>query len=370
MAPLQLAQDDKREGELPPDSIRFAFSSFSMGSSFNDSSTVVADTMTEAEEKKDDIPVPTALPVFRPTSQPLQQLVGRVIGSTNLHESAACPCCQQQLSETRSTLNEPARQHQVNSRVSLFSSVDSTDDEVDEDFLPGILAEGQGYSLKRILVEGWLHKKGTGHDWLGSRAWKARWARLAMARVEGYDSEVPLLLIYWFPSSFIATTAIVLDSTVVLGVELEDKSKWNAARFEIRHASSKENVTIPITRTFTAPAKSRDDWVYAISKALLNYEKQKDRSRKSIGCKPVRPDMYQSPDRPVSPRFEESWASESFIGGASRPPINSPRVVATSPSPKNRSRMLTRPNSPPLPRRSLDAHSSSHVVRSESMAKA
>jgi hypothetical protein len=64
-----------------------------------------------------------------------------------------------------------------------------------------------------VLVEGWLHKKGTGHDWLSSRAWKARWARLALAKVQGYDSEVPLL-IYWFPPR-VATTAIVLDSTVV-----------------------------------------------------------------------------------------------------------------------------------------------------------
>jgi hypothetical protein len=72
----------------------------------------------------------------------------------------------------------------------------------DDDLMTGVLAAGQEYTPKRVLVEGWLHKKGTGHDWLSSRAWKARWARLALAKVQGYDSEVPLL-IYWFPSSML-----------------------------------------------------------------------------------------------------------------------------------------------------------------------
>lgn len=326
---------------------------------------------TSHEEKKEDSPVPMVLPAFRPSNQSLEQLTGRVIGSTNLHgESAACPCCKQQLGETRSTLNEPATQHQPNSRVSLLSN--ESMDEDDEDLLPGVLAEGQGYSPKRILVQGWLHKKGTGHDWLGSRAWKARWARLALAKVEGYDSEVPLLLIYWFPSSLTATTAIVLDSTVVLGAELDDKSKWNAYRFEVRHASTKQNGTIPVTRTFTADQKSRDAWVYAISEALLNYEKQKRKNRtsKPALCQPIWPTTKPavgSPERPISPRFDEGWAGDCFGKGSSRPP-SSPRA-ATSPL-RSRQRMLVPPISPPMAKRVLNPRSIPRVGRPVAKAMA
>jgi hypothetical protein len=301
------------------------------------------------EEKKDeqeDLPVPVGLPAVRPISPASDQLVGIVIGSTNLCESAACPCCQQQLGETRHTLNEPTRPHQPPSRKSLFSTSGDEDDDAamqeDDDLLPGVLAAGQEYTPRRVLVEGWLHKKGTGHDWLsiGRRTWKARWGRLTLAKVQGYDSEVPLLLIYWFPSSVSATTAIVLDSTVVLGVDLADKSQWNSFRFEIRHASTRENVTIPVTRTFAASQKSRDAWVYAISEALLNYEKQKARTRKRSAYKPIRSDMgHSSPDRPVSPRFDEGWAGGHF---ARRPP-NPPSSGRLSQA------------SPPLPKRSMKA---------------
>lgn len=51
----------------------------------------------------------------------------------------------------------------------------------DEEKLPKGVAEGLSYNPRRILVEGWLHKKGTGKDWLGSRSWKPRWARLVVS---------------------------------------------------------------------------------------------------------------------------------------------------------------------------------------------
>jgi hypothetical protein len=295
----------------------------------------------EEEEKipeELDLPVPVVLPTVRPMSPASDKLVGRVIGSTDLCEFASCPCCQQKLGETGRTLNEPMLPYHTPSPKSLFD-YDAAMQE-DDDLMAGVLAAGQEYTPRRVLVEGWLHKKGTGHDWLSSRAWKARWARLALAKVQGYDSEVPLLLIYWFPSSMSATTAIVLDSTVVLGVDLADKSLWNSSRFEIRHASTRENVTIPVTRTFAASQQSRDAWVYAISEALLNYEKEKARTRKVAVCKPVRSNFgTSSSDRPVSPRFDESWAGGHFAREASRPP--------TPPSSGRSSQA-----SPPLPKRS------------------
>jgi hypothetical protein len=341
MATMQSIQG-KREQGLPPTS-EFAFS-MNLPSS---ASTISMDTMVE-EEKNEDMRVPTALPSFRLMSSVTDRMVGTVIRSTNMCESAACPCCKQQLGETIGTLNEPARQHEASSIKSLFSVSRDEDDatmQEDDDLLPGVLAAGQEYTPRRILVEGWLHKKGTGHDWLYSRAWKARWARLAMAKVQGYESEVPLLLIYWYPSSVYATTAIVLDSTVVLGVDSADKSNWNSYRFEIRHASTRENVTIPVTRTFAASQQSRDAWVYAISEALLNYEKEKARTRKSLACKPVRYDIRpSSPDRAVGPRFDEGWTGDRFVREDSRPPT--PPNAGRSPQ-TNRPPMMRKPSGSP-----------------------
>jgi len=62
---------------------------------------------------------------------------------------------------------------------------DRDDDEYDSgeevaDVLPGVLNSGVEYFPRRIVAEGWVHKKGTGRDWLGSVAWKPRWARLVV----------------------------------------------------------------------------------------------------------------------------------------------------------------------------------------------
>lgn len=57
-----------------------------------------------------------------------------------------------------------------------------TIDSDDEEALPQGVAEGIKYQPRRILVEGWLHKKGTGNDWLGTKSWKPRWARLVVSR--------------------------------------------------------------------------------------------------------------------------------------------------------------------------------------------
>jgi hypothetical protein len=175
-----------------------------------------------------------------------------------------------------------------------------------------ILPNGQLYTVRKILVEGWLHKKGTGSDWMGSRGWKPRWARLASAHVDGCHVDVPILLVSWFRSSsspstgaskvgtighFFSSTvsiltfipcyiiAIVLDSTVVLSVNAANTTKWNHARFEIRNASTQSNATIPVARIFSAPVEMRNAWVYAISLALLNYEKDRCRYRDRLASK-------------------------------------------------------------------------------------
>lgn len=110
---------------------------------------------------------------------------GGVIGPRNLHELAACPCCnqcredlnnQQQVVDGTPTKAIPA-EPLVNRELDSESN-----DSDDEEALPKGQAEGVNYYPKKIVVEGWLHKKGSGKDFLGSRYWKPRWARLVVRR--------------------------------------------------------------------------------------------------------------------------------------------------------------------------------------------
>jgi hypothetical protein len=288
----------------------------------------------------------------------IDDFVGRVIGNTVI-EAVSCPCCQQAFDEENKTMNEPV--HIARSRGSLISHQSDDEDEddeellIEEDMLPGSLGPGVQYHPRNVLVQGWLHKKGTGKDWLGSRSWKARYARLITAKVDGYSCDVPLLQIYWHSSTPLPSTVILLESTVVMAHDLDDKDLWNSYRFEIRHATTRENATIPVTRLFAAPKKGRDAWMYAISEALLAYAKEKDYVKKtavldsldSIGC--IRsPKSPPKPGRPLSPVYDEVWTGDRFVKVEMRA-LN----PSSSPSPPERlrsSRSPSPPNSPRLPR--------------------
>jgi hypothetical protein len=107
-----------------------------------------------------------------------------VIGPTTVEGMAACPCCNRHLKEGRQTVGDTRL---PSSHESLFkddfSDTDSSEDWDEADrMMPGVLADGVAYTIKRVLVQGWVHKKGTGMDWLGSRAWKPRWAVLAVSQ--------------------------------------------------------------------------------------------------------------------------------------------------------------------------------------------
>ena len=52
-------------------------------------------------------------------------------------------------------------------------------DEVDR-MLPGLLERGIAYTIKETIFHGYIDKKGSGFDWIGSRAWKTRWAVLVV----------------------------------------------------------------------------------------------------------------------------------------------------------------------------------------------
>lgn len=254
-----------------------------------------------------------------------------VIGSPHL-PNGQCPCCRQSLLDknnknttTKDKINEPtvlvvARDKEAlkNRNKSLLDNDndDDTDNEEEdtlhgEDLIEdldekgggggqaaraGILAAGVSYTVSRVLVEGWLHKKGTGQDWLGSRAWKARWGRLLMAKVgdandddSSNNVEVPLLVMYWYPSSVKPSTVILLESTVVVAVDqnsttMKHSHALNAHRFEIRHATGQwsGDDKAGVTRTFSAGnPKERDQWVYAIAQALLDHAKCKQAAHKN-----------------------------------------------------------------------------------------
>lgn len=149
-----------------------------------------------------------------------------------------------------------------------------------------------------------------------------------MARVDGYEVDVPLLMIYWYSATPTPSNVIVLDSTVVFPIDLEDKTSWDAYRFDIRNART-VTTNSTVNRTFTAPKKARDVWIYAISQALLMYEKANDKARKAAAnqtrtMSPV-PSLGQQKSSPY-----EVWSRDGFVS----PPKKDPCPRTASP-PKN-----------------------------------
>lgn len=130
----------------------------------------------------------------RPMTPSEDVVVCGVIGPTNINDMPACPCCNRRVSnaEGRQTLDEPASTSRSSRRdiPCAFNfdeeheeDDDTDDEEEDDDYLPGTLDSGVEYKFKRVLAEGWVHKKGTGNDWLRSRGWKTRWAQLVVRSV-------------------------------------------------------------------------------------------------------------------------------------------------------------------------------------------
>jgi hypothetical protein len=88
----------------------------------------------------------------------------------------------------------PSRTESLLNRELDSDSVDSEDEETDG--LPDGQAGGLNYHPKRILVEGHLHKLGTGKDWIGSRSWKPRWARLVVSKTIGNWHSLALFIVF------------------------------------------------------------------------------------------------------------------------------------------------------------------------------
>jgi len=223
--------------------------------------------------------------------------------------SAKCPCCGEE-SHDKQQQQQPQEQGRKDT-LDFVQSHASKKEEEDYDNMFGCgfsqSFDGDLYKLQKIVAEGWVHLKGSGQDWLGSRAWKPRYAKLALSSVVGYETtNVPLLLIYWYQHSKTPSTIIVLDSTVVVPLDKPDKENWNAYCLEIIHTTSSVETTTTllssannsgspqkqqqqqklakpkrITRVMTAGTReARNAWVFNINQTMIQYEKEKHLIRK------------------------------------------------------------------------------------------
>jgi len=110
-----------------------------------------------------------------------------VIGPTDVEGMTACPCCNRQLRRGRQTVGVTSLASPRDGTLFVDDKSDSDSgedmDEVDDaTMMPGLLSYGTAYTVTQNLVQGWVHKKGTGMDWLRSRAWKPRWAVLSVSQ--------------------------------------------------------------------------------------------------------------------------------------------------------------------------------------------
>lgn len=141
-------------------------------------------------------------------------------------------------------------------------------------------------------------------------------------------------MIYWYAETYTPSNVIILDSTVTFPIDMEDKERWDAFRFDIRNAKTVATNSSG-NRTFCAPKKARDAWIYATSQALLVFEKENAKARKA--ARRVSP-LPQMSHRPTSPPLEEIWSGDRIVS----PGKNSPKRNGLSSPP----RMASPPTSP------------------------
>ena len=234
----------------------------------------------------------------------IKQMAGaKTLGPVDLASRAPCPCCARYVVKECDGSAAKQQQQQERQPTSLIASPSSADDDRKDATLPGSLdPTTAAYTVQSTLVQGWVHKKGTGKDIFGSRGWKSRWATLCTATVPGYDVDVPLLVIAWFPHSDTPSNVLILDPsrTVVMPVDrypTEEKVvQWNTFTFEIVHSSSSTGGSgddTTTTRVFSVPEQERSEWVCAIQQSLREYEQRLQRKSRSS------PDLLRPP---LSPR--------------------------------------------------------------------
>jgi hypothetical protein len=121
-----------------------------------------------------------------------------------------CPCCHLPLkvghqmvdnTPTKPTSRQQSATVIRESSISLFSEdVEACDDddmdETDRTMMPGLLGQGVAYTVREIIAQGYIHKKGSGLDFLGSKYWKARWAVLVVSFLEKNGTAIKELPVF------------------------------------------------------------------------------------------------------------------------------------------------------------------------------
>lgn len=155
------------------------------------------------------------------------------------------------------------------SEVSNIFSINSFDSDVVGGSKMKVLydVEEDIITVKKVLIEGWIFKKGSGQDLICSRWWKSRWAELAIVKLAESEIDIPALLIYWDPSNAVPTSFIRLD-----GAKVESEDTFNSVkhrhRFKIypKNCSMEEDV-----RVFSTDANQRDEWVHVVNVAIQDH---------------------------------------------------------------------------------------------------
>jgi hypothetical protein len=97
----------------------------------------------------------------------------------------SCPCCNKDLKDEMETLGDTGCKvygcmfDDDGTETETCTSCDDTDEEGST--VPGLSRGRIPYMVTNNLVQGWILKKGTGKDWVGSTAWKPRWAVLSVS---------------------------------------------------------------------------------------------------------------------------------------------------------------------------------------------
>ena len=132
-----------------------------------------------------------------------------------------------------------------------------------------------------------------------------------------------MLLIYWFQYSEAPSTVISLDSTVVIPIDKDDPTLRYAFQWNVVHARDEQQCT----RTFAAPRKGRDTWVWKMNEALMAYEMNKSIEKKRHN------QLLLFQKRPISP---ELVSDDRFLRSSRTTfsPPSSPRPLEKRPLPR------------------------------------
>mmetsp|Transcript_10402 Transcript_10402/g.15439 ORF Transcript_10402/g.15439 Transcript_10402/m.15439 type:complete len:425 (+) Transcript_10402:142-1416(+) len=167
-------------------------------------------------------------------------------------------------------------------------------------------------TISKVLVEGWLLKKGSGNDWLGDTKYKPRWARLLLANIPGEEVDVPVLNMYWFETSVTPSSTLFLDKAMAKPVDRDSEEWKNVHCFDIvmegapHDMNDQQDQRHNMRRTFAASADERNEWIYAINLALAAYKQSKSHSEGDGKAKPK-----PTPEFTPSTRWKEGEFSGS-----------------------------------------------------------